>query len=555
MDETFLRGSIMKSFLPVLLLAVSMLPVAAVLPDLHWPRSAPRVRTSDGIVEGTIEASGVRVFKGIPFAAPPVRELRWQPPQPVSPWDGVRRADRFAAQCMQNRVFDDMVFRNSGVSEDCLYLNVWTAATSTGEKRPVLVYFFGGGFIAGDGSELRYDGESMARKGIVAITVSYRLGIFGFLAHPELTAESPHHASGNYALLDQMQALRWVQRNVAAFGGDPSRVTIAGESAGSVAVSAQMASPLSRGLFAGAIGESGSLLGALPPVPLVDGEKHGTTFARSVGAPSLQELRAIPAMRLLQLSMRGGAGRFSITVDGYFLPRPPTAIFDAGEQAHVPLLVGWNSEESGYRALLGDAPPTPRSFEKAVRDLYGEHAEEVLRVYPASDSAAVVEAATALASDRFIAFSTWKWADVHRRTGEAPVYRYLFAQPRPPMKVAAGGRRPTGDTPPPPTGAVHSAEIEYALGNLATNEVYAWTEDDYRVSRTMEDYFANFIRTGDPNGSGLPEWPAMRAEADAPPMVMRIEVESRAEPAQHLDRYRVLDRLRSRATTTSSPRP
>jgi para-nitrobenzyl esterase len=231
-------------------------------------QTAPRAQTVNGAVAGLTLPSGVKAFRGIPFAAPPVRENRWRPPQPVTNWSGVRMADRFADQCMQARVFGDMMFRNSGNSEDCLYLNVWEPANAQpGAKLPVLVYYYGGGFVAGDGSEPRYDGESMAKRGIVVVTMSYRLGVFGFFSHPELTAESPHHASGNYALMDQAQALQWVHDNIAQFGGDPARVTIGGESAGSASVSAQMASPLARDLIAGAIGESGAFFSATLSTP------------------------------------------------------------------------------------------------------------------------------------------------------------------------------------------------------------------------------------------------------------------------------------------------
>lgn len=513
-----------------------------------------RVTTASGVVQGTTLASGIHVFKGIPYAAPPVRDLRWKPPQAPASWHGVRRADRFAAQCMQTRVFGDMMFRNSGISEDCLYLNVWTPEASATAKRPVLVYFYGGGFVAGDGSEPRYDGESLARKGIVVVTISYRLGIFGFFAHPELTAESPHHASGNYALMDQTQALRWVQQNIAAFGGDPSQVTIGGESAGSFSVSAQMASPLAKGLFVRAIGESGSVLGSFAPIPLAEAEQQGVAFAKGVGAASLADLRAMSAMQLLEAAARPGAARFSLVVDGYFFPKPPSEIYAAGEQAHVPLLVGWNSEEVNYHFLLGRSDATPESFKAAVERLYGAHASEVLKQYPASTAEEAVASATALASDRFIAFSTWKWAEMQRLTGDAPVYRYFYAHPRPPMRPEmgnataglAGGVTRGGDQqppPPPPTGAVHSAEIEYALGNLATNPVYAWTDDDYTVSRFMEDYFANFIKTGDPNGAGLPQWPAMGASKDGPVQFMRIDVTPQAQTSTVRGRYLLLDRL------------
>src|SRR4051812_20299190 len=438
-----------------------------------------RVETKNGAVEGTAEQDGIRIFRGIPFAQPPVGDLRWKEPQPVKNWQGVRQADKFGPRCMQAPIFGDMGFRSNGMSEDCLYLNVWTPATTGKERLPVLVYFYGGGFVAGDGSEPRYDGESMAAKGIVAITVNYRLGVFGFLAHPELTKESPHHASGNYALLDQSAALRWVRRNIAAFGGDPRRVTIAGESAGSVSVSAQMASPLSKDLIAGAIGESGSIIATLGAVPLTQGESAGAKFASELNAPTLAALRALGAQQVLDAATRGGfasIGRFPITIDGYFFPEDPAAIFASGRQAHVPLLVGWNSEEMTGLALLQGKEPTRENYQRAVRALYGANAEEVLKLYPASTRDEVIAAATDLASDRFIAYSTWKWSDLHAKTGASRVFRYLYARPRPAMRaemgnataglaggVVRGTSAPPQQPQPPARGAVHSAEIEYAL--------------------------------------------------------------------------------------------
>ena len=268
----------------------------------------PLVTTATGKVSGAIdEATGVYSFKGIPFAAAPVGDLRWRAPQPVQPWSGVREAVRFGPRAMQLPIFGDMNFRSNGMSEDCLYLNVWTPDPSAGARLPVLVYFYGGGFVAGDGSEPRYDGAQMARRGIVALTVNYRLNAFGFFAHPELDAESPHHCSGNYGYLDQNAALLWVRDNISAFGGDPDRVTIAGESAGSASVSAQMVSPLSKDLFAGAIGSSGSLLGTLPPAPLHEAEQTWLAFAQKLGAPSLAALRAIPAQKLLRGDKGHGA--------------------------------------------------------------------------------------------------------------------------------------------------------------------------------------------------------------------------------------------------------
>lgn len=497
------------------------------------PSADLQAKTANGIVEGTLEQSGIRSFKGIPYAAPPVGDLRWKEPQPVKNWNGIRKADHFGPKAMQAPIFSDMVFRSDGTSEDCLYLNVW-APKKGKQLLPVLVYFYGGGFVAGDGSEPRYDGESMAQKGIVAITVNYRLGVFGFMAHPELSKESPHHASGNYGLLDQSAALRWVKQNIAAFGGDPSKVTIAGESAGSVSVSAQMASPLSKDLINGAIGESGSILGALSAVPLAQGEQTGVQFGNALGVHSLAELRALPADSVLSASMRMGPFRFSPTIDGYFFPKSPLEIFASGAQAHVPLLVGWNNEENNFHSILGKDQPTKENYIKAVQRLYGDKADEVLKVYNPATDGDVEQVATDLASDRFIAFSTWKWADIQMKTGGKPVYRYLYERGRPAMNSSTDGAQSQ-----PSKGAVHSAEIEYALGNLAGNKVYAWTEDDQKVSHIMQEYFANFIKTGNPNGTGLPEWPA--AKNGQTVEVMHININTKAEPEKSRERYVLMD--------------
>ena len=537
-----------RLFTPSIMLALTL---------SSWAFAQNRVKTANGALEGVFDKnSGVRSFKGIPFAEPPVGDLRWKPPQPVKNWQGERKADKFGPRCMQRPIFGDMNFRSNGMSEDCLYLNVWTPAKSGGEKLPVLVYFFGGGFVAGDGSEGRYDGESMAKKGIVAVTVNYRLSVFGFFAHPELTKESPHRASGNYALLDQRAALEWVRQNISAFGGDPKRVTIAGESAGSVAVSAQMASPLSKSLIAGAIGESGSILGALSAVPLADAEQAGVKFAASLGkgeAPSLAELRAMSAEQLLEATAKPGLPRFGPTVDGYFFPKSPFEIFAAGEQARVPLLAGVNSEESSYFAVLGRETPTVENYRKALERLYPGKSEEVFKLYPASNETEVMDAAQQLASDRFISYSTWKWVDMATKTGGKPTYYYLYAHPRPAMRPEMGdaqpglaggvvrGQQAAANPRPRPRGAVHSAEIEYAMGNLDLNKVYAWTPDDYKVSQIMQEYFANFIKTGNPNGKGLPNWPKF---GDGQRIV--IDVNTRAEADNARARYEFLDQIYGR---------
>lgn len=514
----------------------------------------PRVTITNGTLEGVTESSGVRSFKGIPFAQPPVGDLRWKEPQPVQNWTGIRKANRFGNKGMQKPIFGDMGFRAEKMSEDCLYLNVWTPAKNAKEHLPVLVYFYGGGMMAGDGSEPRYDGESMSKKGIVVLTVNYRLGIFGFLAHPELTKESPHHASGNYGLLDQYEALKWVKKNIAAFGGDPGKITIAGESAGSIAVSALMASPLSKDLIAGAIGESGAMINpTMAPITLAAGESKGTVFAGKVGAASLADLRKIPADQLMDLSYTNGMGGVPATVDGYFLPESPVQLFTEGKQAHIPLLAGWNSAETSYPSLLRKDEPTPENYAKVIKELYGDKSEEILKLYPGTTNQEVMSSATALASDRFIVYSTWKWIDLQSQTGTKPVYRYVFSKSKPPVTAAmengtpglAGGiikgkEETAVEAPAAPAGAPHAFEIEYAMGNLHYNKFYAWTADDHKVSETMETYFANFIKTGDPNGGSLPEWPAIKDHTNV--IYINLDTITKAEKEQHRARYLYLDK-------------
>ncbi len=541
-----------------LLFAIIQLAPVAAFAQVNPSKANPvQVKTVNGILEGTTEASGIRSFKGIPFAKPPVGDLRWKEPQPADNWTGVCKADHFGNNPMQKKIFGDMNFRSAGMSEDCLFLNVWTPAKSSAEKLPVLVYFFGGGFVAGDGSEARYDGESMAKKGIVTLTVNYRLGVFGFLSHPELTKESPHHASGNYGLMDQNAALRWVQQNIAAFGGDPKRVTIAGESAGSISVFAQMASPLSKNLIAGAIGESGAMIKpTAAPVTLEEGEKRGLAFAEKANAGSLTALRAMSAADLLDAAAKAGAFNTGATVDGYFLPKPPVEIFAAGEQARVPLLAGWNSTEVGYQSLMGNDVPTPENYANKIKQLYADHAEEVLKLYPGNTQEEVIQSATALASDRFIAYSTWKWLDLHSKTSGKPTYRYLFSKSKPPMTAEFSNSTPglaggmtkntsavVNTAPVAAAGAPHAFEIEYAMGNLATNKVYAWKPEDYQISATMLQYFANFVKTGNPNGAGLAQWQAIHG-SNVP--FINIGIQTKEEKEQNRGRYLFLDQVYSK---------
>ena len=490
----------------------------------------PRTKTVNGLVEGT-HRSGVSAFLGIPYAQPPVADLRWKAPQPLENWTGVRETKSFGPRAMQRRIFEDMRFRSDGMSEDCLYLNVWTPAQTGEESLPVLVYFYGGGLFTGDGSEYRYDGENMARQhGIVTLTVNYRLNVFGFLAHPELSKETPYGGSGNYGFLDQQAALQWVKDNIAAFGGDPKRVTIAGESAGSTSVSAQMASPLSRDLIAGAIGSSASILGTLGAVPLDRCEQFGVKFANGLGKKSLQELRAIPAQELLEATANYGWTDFSPSIDGHFFPESPFAIYQAGQQAQVPLLLGWNSLEMPGQALLGDADPTVGNYRKALTRLYPDDADAVFEHYPAGNDSEVLRAAADLAGDRFTGYSTWKWADLHLRATDQPVYQYYFRQARPAL--------PGQEQMP---GASHSAEIEYAMGNLSTNAKYQWSAEDFLVSSIVQRYYATFVKSGNPNAMGLPVWPPLKK--DGLSHTLQIAEQTRAEPETRQKRYRFLDRF------------
>ncbi len=497
--------------------------------------SSAEVTIANGVLAGVAEADGMRSFKGIPYAQPPVDGLRWREPQPVRDWTGVRRADQFGPRPMQPTLWSDMIFRSSTMSEDCLYLNVWTATTEPGARLPVLVFFHGGGMIAGDGSEPRYDGASMARKGIVMVTINYRLGIFGFLAHPELTKESAHHASGNYGFLDQNAALRWVQRNIAAFGGDPRRVTIGGQSAGATSVCAQMASPLSRDLFVGAIGQSGSALGS-GNASLSEGEQAGVAFAASVGADSLTALRHLSPDVLLKAST---AYQFSrrMLVDGYFFTEPASEIFFTGRQADVPLLAGWTSAEVGLGQVLGQNQPTVTNYQNAVRQLYGANADAVLRLYPAGELGAVAPAATDLASDRFAGYRTWKWIDLHSKSGGSPVFRYLFDQPLPEEKSSTE-LKVGNEARVRALGSPHSSDIPYALGNLGLVPAYAWTDADRATSETLQQYFVNFVRNGNPNSASLPHWPWIQASI---PQVMVIREKALAEPEKNSKRYLLLD--------------
>ena len=483
-------------------------------------QSALQVKTASGVVEGK-EMGPVHAFLGIPYAAPPVGDLRWKPPVPVAKWDGVRKATEFGSHCMQTNVYGDMVFPDPGQSEDCLSLNVWVPEKAQG-KLPVMVWIYGGGFVAGGTSEPRQHGEILAQQGVIVVSMNYRLGMFGFFVHPELAKESEHHAAGNYGLLDQLAALRWVHDNIAAFGGDPGNVTIFGESAGSFSVSAQMASPLAKGLFQKAIGESGAAFSSrgLRFAPLAEREQKDAKLAsEQLGVSTLAELRAIPAQKLLDaFSKPGGPGAFSFgpDVDGYFLPESVPATYAAAKQNDVALLAGWNHEEEGLHPF----PPDKSAMDtlKATADKeFGARAAEFLKLYPGETEEQAQRSMADFASDRFIAWGTWKWLEAEVKTGRKPVYRYRFDLSLPP------------DEKGQPRGAYHSAEIEYVFGQLDSKTDVTWRPEDRALSAMMQKYWANFARRGDPNGPGLAKWPVYSPADGWPVMHLSATPEARKD--------------------------
>jgi para-nitrobenzyl esterase len=464
------------------------------------------VKTTAGVISGVSSSDGaVITFKGIPYAAPPVGSLRWHAPRPAIPWKGTKKADQFGASCMQGPNSELLPWTKEFMyvtppSEDCLFLNIWTPKLDVKANLPVLVFIHGGAFTSGSGDVPVYDGEALARSGMIIVTINYRLGLFGFLAHPQLTAESDHHSSGNYALLDQIAALRWVKQNIRGFGGDPAHITIAGQSAGAASVLDLLASPLAGGLFIAAIADSGIREGGFPMQTLAEAEKAGESLVSKMKADSIESLRAIPAAQLF--SQAGRALRFGPVIDGWMVPNDPiTLTTTRNADNDVPVITGFQANDS---RLGGAGATSAEQFQKHVRQIYGPLADDFLKLYPAYTDEQAKEAEIASGRDRVRA-GMYIWASRRTSTHRSPVFAYYFDRAIPwPAH--------------PEFGAFHSGELPYAFGNLDKMD-RPWEPEDHRISKMMMAYWKNMAAKGDPNGSSVPHWAPVDPST---PAVMRL---------------------------------
>lgn len=478
----------MKTFLCTLLLSVLTIVTA-------WSQNIITTATVEGgKVEGVIE-NGIGVFKGIPFAAPPVGERRWKAPQPVKAWSGVLKVDKYAPICPQRS------FQGPGssveISEDCLKLNIWTPAKSANEKLPVMVWIYGGGFALGSASDPSNFGDVLAKKGIITVNIAYRVGALGFMAHPELTAESKNHVSGNYGLLDQIEGLKWVQKNIKQFGGDPEKVTIIGESAGAISVSMLAASPLTKGLFRGTISESGGNFGPVGNSRIEGGiqslkyaEQVGAEFMKRMGAKNLAELRQISPDKWRNDPL-SGMGGFWPNVDGYVIAGDQYKLYEKGEYNDVNILIGTNSDEGAMFVR----PVKLEEYQEQIKKRFGAFADRVLELYPATNDEETHSALADIFRESAFAWPTYAWANLQSKTGKSSVYVYYFDRQQPTnpyMKIR---------------GAAHANEINYAFGHLDLQQPNQYTQEDRKLSEQMVEYWTNFVKTGNPNGNGLPQWP------------------------------------------------
>jgi len=464
-----------------------------------WPLGAAiskPVKVTGGTVAGVPgKDASVTVFKGLPYAAPPVGDLRWHAPKPLAPWQGVKKADQFGNSCIQNIVKERKPWTyefmaHNDISEDCLYLNVWTGAKAAGEKRAVYVFLHGGGNVEGSGSVQVYDGEGLAKKGIVVVNVNYRLGVLGFFVHPELTKESDTHSSGNYALLDQLAALQWVHDNIAAFGGDPAKVTVGGQSAGASDTHDLVVSPLAKGLIHGAIAESSGLGGGALQT-LAQAEQTGVNFAEAKGAHSLAELRMMPWQEVIA-PVQGQTLRFGAIMDGHVLPATPAELIGQGKGSDVPMIVGGNLFDNN-----GSSPHptvTAAEFQTQVKQRYGDLADEFLKLYPAGSDEQARQSNNASLQDN-MRVAQYAWAAGRAKTEKSDVFVYMWDHALP---------GPDADT----YGAFHTSEVPYVLNSIDRCVGRTMTDADRKIADTLSTYWANFIKTGNPNGKGVPHWPS-----------------------------------------------
>jgi para-nitrobenzyl esterase len=490
------------------------------------------VKLDQGLVSGAAgNDAAVRVFKGIPFAAPPVGPLRWKAPQPPAKWEGAKAAIAFGPRCMQGGGGGGRAGAPPppATGEDCLYINVWTAASSSSAKLPVMVWSYGGAFTQGAGSAPGYDGEALAKKGVVFVTYNYRVGPFGFFAHPELTKESGRNASGNYGVMDLHAALRWVHSNIAAFGGDPGRVTLVGESAGAALESVLVGSKEAKGLYARVIAESASWSGVRMEKmqSLAEAEAAGKESAEKLGAKSLAELRAKSADEIMKMA----PGR--PIVDGWYVPEDLSKTYAAGRQTDVDVLVGSNQNEAGF-AFFGVPKGSAAEFRAQITDRFADRAGDFLKIYPSTTDAESNAAQIASFNDE-VAWNMRSWAMSQSKRSKGKAYLYFFTKVPP-----ANGNQPS-------RGAIHTAEIPYALGNGARN----WTDADRKLSETMTAYWVNFATAGDPNGKGLPEWPVF-----IPAIGNAMMLGGTVSPVQTLsaDKIALYDFAFARLMSTPAPR-
>jgi len=513
-----------------------------------WPLQAEPIRTDAGLVDGITLASGVRAWLGIPLAAPPVRELRWRAPQPVPHWSGVLHADRPAPMCLQvlrSRTMNHY-FGNEATSEDCLYLNVWSppvgdfqGSPARAEKLPVIVWIYGGGFNVGSASMANYSGENLVASGVVRVNLAYRLGALGFLAHPDLTRESGYAGSGNYGLMDLVAGLQWVQRNIAAFGGDPANVTIAGQSAGSMAVALLQASPPARGLFTKVVGMSGSPFGEpLTAVTLAQGEAAGLALQQAFGAQSIEDLRDVGGDRIVAAAV----AREPIVIDGRYVIGVQKA-FESRQHADVPIMVGFTRDES-FRSLGPVA--SVAELESAVRRTFPNAAAAVLAAYPATDAAGAARAAADLGRDSSVGAQMANWARAQAKYSRSPAYAYFFTRRQPYAPAIT-----FVDHDPATAGAYHSAEIPYFLRTRDSLNLFRqtriWEDVDVELERDMTELLVSFARDGTPKSARVPSWPKFDP---ARPRVVSLGAEIRVVEWPH---YESLALLAAPAPAAASP--